>query len=628
LWEYTKGLSIKFLAMKFPNGIPWAIAGSGAVILSQSQMAQALSTPQVATIAEQISVRIDGQNPGSGVLLAKQGQTYFVLTAAHVVATEDEYEVVTPDDQRYPLVYGQVKKLPGADLAVVQFNSAKSYPLAKLGDSSQVKRGTAAFVAGWPAIGTAITKPTLLFQQGIVSASSQVQQQDGYGLIYTNNTLPGMSGGPVLNPLGEVIGIHGRGETAREEKTALPDVVVKVGYNLGIPINTFLALAPKAGLSLGLRPTTAPTPPVASASRVDDAIAEGSNKLHRGDYDGALIALNKAIAADPTAADAYRLRADARMSAMGWSFIEGRSIKNRETVLAAQTDIDQAIRLNPQLSDAFAIRAYLRFVLKDEAGALADVTEALRLDPNNAVPYIVRANMLTERRKWRDAIADANQALKLDPNSPYAAFAYLARGLGLVGTRDFSSGLLDLTQSIKLAPSNSLLYLNRGTVRAMMGEKAGAMTDLEKAAGLAVERGNSEVHKETLKVMNLVRSGALGSPCYIATAVLMNQGSEAELDLLRDWRDLVLRQTAIGEHLANYYRQIAPLVAGHVSNNPSLSFSFLYPFVKPAIWLTQQRLIKPQWHWAYDVCLYLIFLSMLAYSSVWHGYYRLRWALT
>ncbi|OCQ97929.1 hypothetical protein BCD67_02005 [Oscillatoriales cyanobacterium USR001] len=55
--------------------------------------------------------------------------------------------------------------------------------------------------------------------------------QDGYALIYNNITQPGMSGGPVLNEEGQVIGIHGQGDQRNG---------IKSGLNLAIPIKRFL----------------------------------------------------------------------------------------------------------------------------------------------------------------------------------------------------------------------------------------------------------------------------------------------------------------------------------------------------------------------------------------------------
>jgi tetratricopeptide (TPR) repeat protein len=344
-----------------------------------------------------------------------------------------------------------------------------------------------------------------LFQQGIISANSQVQQADGYGLIYTNNTLPGMSGGPVLNSQGELIGIHGKGETERQQGTQVSEVVVKVGYNLGIPINTFLDLAPRAGINLPLanRPTPAPVAAtnIPRPVRVDDFIAEGSNKLHRGDYPGAIAAFDRAIASDASAADAYRLRASARMSEIGWSVAESKSPRNRERVLAAQADLNEAIRLNPNLSEAFAIRGYLRFVLGNQSGALNDVDSALRLNPKNGAALIVRSTIKGENGDHRGAIADATEAIQLDPNSPYLNFAYNNRGLARANLRDFEGALPDLTQAIRLAPKNALSYIVRGQVRAAMGDRAGGLMDLQQGANLAVEQNNSALHRQAIQAI-------------------------------------------------------------------------------------------------------------------------------
>jgi tetratricopeptide (TPR) repeat protein len=472
----------------------------------------ALNPTQVATIAEQISVRIDGQAPGTGILLSRQGQTYYVLTAAHVVATPDEYDVITPDGQKYKVNYAQVKKLPGVDLAVVPFTSTRSYPLAKLGNSSQVQRGMPAFVAGWPTGGNAITNPTLLFQQGIVSANSQVTQADGYGLIYTNNTLPGMSGGPVLNSQGEVIGVHGKGETERSQATQNSNVALKVGYNLGVPINTFLNLAPKAGLNLPVATATPPRPAAGAPSstnpsipapggRIDDFIATGGNKLNKGDYPGAIAAFDRAIALNPQAADAYRMRAAARISALNWSVDEVRSPRNRQEVQLAQADLDESIRLDPSSSEAFAARGFIRANLKNESGAMADIEESLKLNPNNAPAYIVRSLIKYEKGYFQGTIADANIAIQRDPNSPYIHFAYNNRGFARLRQRDFQGALPDLTRAIQLAPKNPHSYIVRGVIRAQLGDTEGGLKDLQQGADLAVEQNNSALHQQAIKAM-------------------------------------------------------------------------------------------------------------------------------
>lgn len=255
---------------------------SGAVFVAQpiklvAREQAVLEGSEVNQIAKASTILLDGQNPGSGVVVGQQGNTYYVLTAQHVVATEDNYAVVTPDGQTYPLHYAAIQKIPNVDLAIVPFTSGKTYPVAKLGNSDDVTEGDRIFIAGWPTAGRAIPHIYQL-TSGEVSGIARRPIAGGYGLVYTNVTRAGMSGGPVFNSSGQVIGIHGLAEGRQVE---LPGYdgdpgVIKAGFNLGIPINTFLRLSqqPQIDRAAGSSSTstvtsppaaTRPTPPPAGA---------------------------------------------------------------------------------------------------------------------------------------------------------------------------------------------------------------------------------------------------------------------------------------------------------------------------------------------------------------------------
>ncbi|MFB2893410.1 trypsin-like peptidase domain-containing protein [Aerosakkonemataceae cyanobacterium BLCC-F50] len=239
--------------MKVYYQLSAALVGA-AIVISQPLIVVSQSSVDeqaIASMAKEITVVINGQNPGSGVIIAKQGNTYYVLTAKHVVATQDEYEIVTFDAIKHPLNYSKVQKLPGVDLALVQFTSDKNYQVAQLGNSTNITEGATVYISGWPHPGPAMTARIYQMTKGNVSGRPLATLEDGYELVYTNVTRSGMSGGPVLDTQGRVVGIHGRAEG---EEIFNPDsgrtIDVKSGFNLAISINTFLKNATQNKINL------------------------------------------------------------------------------------------------------------------------------------------------------------------------------------------------------------------------------------------------------------------------------------------------------------------------------------------------------------------------------------------
>lgn len=271
--------------MKFYDQLAPALIGV-TIALVQTQVAMALSPTEVNNIAKQITVVIQSKKPkyGSGVIIKKQGNNYTVLTAAHVVEVTDNYEIITPDGKRNAVNYSSVKQLPGVDLAVVQFTSSQNYTVAKIGNSDASTEGNTAYVAGFPAPTFAINQSIYIFSDGKITANASKPLRDGYALVYSNNTSEGMSGGAVLNEKGELIGVHGRADLDTKED--------KTGFNLGIPINTFLQLSAKAGVDVGV---SVPNTQVATAPKADDFFIQSLDKYQKGDVQGAVADYNEAI---------------------------------------------------------------------------------------------------------------------------------------------------------------------------------------------------------------------------------------------------------------------------------------------------------------------------------------------
>ena len=211
--------------------------------------AEVTSSPgEIAKIARQTTVRIMAdQSSGSGVLVATEGKTFWVLTCRHVVdSTSNTYQIRTQDGNEYNPVSTQIKRFNEANLAVIPFVSSSTYATATIADSAQLAEGDPVYVSGFifPTNGRNPNLDEFQFTNGIISSILNPPRIDGYEFIHTSLTYTGMGGAPVWNSNGELVGIHCGGDRDPD------NLDLKTGFNWGIPINTFTRLAQQIGLNL------------------------------------------------------------------------------------------------------------------------------------------------------------------------------------------------------------------------------------------------------------------------------------------------------------------------------------------------------------------------------------------
>ncbi|MBC6417850.1 MAG: trypsin-like peptidase domain-containing protein [Prochloron sp. SP5CPC1] len=199
---------------------------------------------QVAKIAQDTMVSIQGsKNFGSGFIVSQKGNTYYVLTAKHVVDKQGKYTLVTPDGKSYTLeekdYHTKVRQLSNLDLAVVEFVSEDKYIVPELGDIPNLAEGTKLYLAGFFPWG----KPSNLLR--FTSGKVVDDPQGTNTLIYTNPTRPGLSGGQLLDEQGRIVGIHDGALGARQcraDGAYLGQKCQRTGLNFGIPMGTFIVI--------------------------------------------------------------------------------------------------------------------------------------------------------------------------------------------------------------------------------------------------------------------------------------------------------------------------------------------------------------------------------------------------
>ncbi|HEU4343172.1 MAG TPA: DegQ family serine endoprotease [Candidatus Binatia bacterium] len=157
---------------------------------------------------------------GSGILISKDGE---ILTNYHLVRNADTIKVKLADRSEYEARL--VGKDDRTDLALIKIRrSGGNLPSARLGSSSQLDVGDWVMAIGNP-FGLEHTVTA-----GIVSAKGRVIGAGPYdNFIQTDASInPGNSGGPLINGLGEVVGVN----TAMFSQTG-----GNIGIGFAIPID-------------------------------------------------------------------------------------------------------------------------------------------------------------------------------------------------------------------------------------------------------------------------------------------------------------------------------------------------------------------------------------------------------
>jgi S1-C subfamily serine protease len=164
----------------------------------------------------------NGITSGSGIILKKERRKYLVLTTAHLLLDKTaKYKIITLDGVTHSAKLiarfdkPALKKADSNDIAVLEFKSKNSYKNATLVSNEIDLLGQRVFAAGFPIkdeLNGQITDPGFVCNSdgGKVSVVLSRSMQEGYQIGYYIDIAKGMSGGPLINTEGKVVGINGK----------------------------------------------------------------------------------------------------------------------------------------------------------------------------------------------------------------------------------------------------------------------------------------------------------------------------------------------------------------------------------------------------------------------------------
>ena len=198
-----------------------ASTGGAATAMSPSAIYKQASPGVVMITTQRGGFGGESSGTGSGIVLDKSGN---IMTNNHVVEGASQLQVTFSDGSTAPATVASTN--PSQDIATIHVSVASSalHPVT-LGNSNNVLIGDNVYAIGSP-FGHAESMAA-----GIISGLNRTDPESGlHGLIQTDARInPGNSGGPLLNTLGQVVGIN----------VAIQSPIQgSVGVGFAIPINS------------------------------------------------------------------------------------------------------------------------------------------------------------------------------------------------------------------------------------------------------------------------------------------------------------------------------------------------------------------------------------------------------
>ena len=206
----------------------------------------------------------------------------------------------------------------------------------------------------------------------------------------------------------------------------------------------------------------------------------------------ALNAYDKALRLNPDLVEAYHNRGMIKITLGQWE--------------AALADYDAAIARNPDYAQAYYSRGFVKEVLDQREAALADYDAAIAQKPDYTQAYYNRGMVKEALGQWDAAIADYDAAIAQKPDYNQA---YYRRGVAKEALGQWDAAIADYDEAIRLYPDNTDAYFSRGNAKAQQERIDEARQDLGKALNLAQATGNADLAaKAAQDLSNLDRGDA------------------------------------------------------------------------------------------------------------------------
>ena len=219
--------------------------------------------------------------------------------------------------------------------------------------------------------------------------------------------------------------------------------------------------------------TTTVTAPASSASgepqqiSPEQAVTMAQGLIEKRNLNDASLLLNEAIRANPKLVDAYITRAS--------------MLADAKLYTRAIQDMDVALQLQPENAKSLNTRGYYYLLLQDNDMAMEDFNRAIALDLKYPQPLNNRGLVRISLGKYDTAVLEFDAALKLDPKY---VDAHNNRGFALSQAKKYDEAIVSFTHAIELNDKYINAWNNRAQAQVLAGRPEMAITDFTKVIEL------------------------------------------------------------------------------------------------------------------------------------------------
>ena len=153
--------------------------------------------------------------------------------------------------------------------------------------------------------------------------------------------------------------------------------------------------------------------------------------------------------------------------------------------------LNLAIESSPVFGKAIFNRADILYKMARYEESLADYNRYLGLRPDDPKALISRGITQFRLKKTEAALADLNHSLQISPSES----GLLNRGVIYLNIGDYSKAIEDFTATLKINPSFSYAYFNRGLSYILSGNAQSGCNDLQKAHSLGFPQAAEAMQK-------------------------------------------------------------------------------------------------------------------------------------